>query len=441
MSVTFENGVSYDLLLEPYSKSPCNFIGTLKDHPSTAAVTGCLNNPEDKMHITLISDLNTKSAMYEMDFNGRLKALENPFKYQRESSHVSPAKPLLVRDDLSGGEVLDDDKMGDEEKDPAWEELELELTSSTAPAVTWPSSVYAYVKFGYEQTFKAQMDSEGTDFATYVDSVMTHVQSYYKHDTLPTQVLFKYDTAETIYKDVSWPSTDSLDDAAAASEEDNDYAVNMYAWFGKDTAYYGTVGLAYLGGTCTYTQRASFNEWRNTPVETAMVVAHEMGHNLGMSHDFDDKHGGDDSACNGQGIMSYGDAPSQWSDCSVSDFAGYYEMKDWGSECLASWDDACFDNCDVQADCPLSAPICADAAGYGGCDGGNKAYFDDFCKKTCLICPSSSDSSSSSTDSSSSSTTTTTTTDASCTDSWGDDCSWVSCSWGGNYCKKSCGVC
>ena len=85
MSVTFENGVSYDLVLEPYSKSPCNFIGTLKDHPSTAAVTGCLNKPEDKMHITLLSDLNTKSAMYEMDFNGRLKALENPFKYQKGS--------------------------------------------------------------------------------------------------------------------------------------------------------------------------------------------------------------------------------------------------------------------------------------------------------------------------------------------------------------------
>jgi hypothetical protein len=82
MSVTFENGVSYDLVLEPGFGS-CNFIGTLKDHPSTTAVTGCLNKPGDKMHITLISELNTKSAIYEMDFDGRLKALENPFKHQR----------------------------------------------------------------------------------------------------------------------------------------------------------------------------------------------------------------------------------------------------------------------------------------------------------------------------------------------------------------------
>ena len=83
MSVTFENGVSDDLVLEPYSKSPCNFIGKLKYFPGTAAVTGCLHNPEDKMHITLLTGLNTKSAMYELDFHGRLTALENPFKYQK----------------------------------------------------------------------------------------------------------------------------------------------------------------------------------------------------------------------------------------------------------------------------------------------------------------------------------------------------------------------
>ena len=61
-----------------------------------------------------------------------------------------------------------------------------------------------------------------------------------------------------------------------------------------------------------------------------------MGHNFGMSHDFDAKHGGDDSVCNGQGIMSYGDAPSKWSDCSVSDFTGYYNSKNWGDTCLLS---------------------------------------------------------------------------------------------------------
>ena len=61
-----------------------------------------------------------------------------------------------------------------------------------------------------------------------------------------------------------------------------------------------------------------------------------MGHNFGMSHDFDPKHGGDNGHCNGQGIMSYGDAPAKWSTCSVSDFTGYYNSQKWGSTCLKS---------------------------------------------------------------------------------------------------------
>ena len=62
-----------------------------------------------------------------------------------------------------------------------------------------------------------------------------------------------------------------MDTAATVSEEDGDDRVDLYAWFGKDTSYYGTVGLAYVGGACTEGIRASFNEWRKTPVETAMV--------------------------------------------------------------------------------------------------------------------------------------------------------------------------
>jgi M6 family metalloprotease-like protein len=65
------------------------------------------------------------------------------------------------------------------------------------------------------------------------------------------------------------------------------------------------------------------------------VLAHELGHNFGMSHDFDDKHGGQGGHCNGQGIMSYGSFNyNQWSSCSKSDFQQYYASKNWGNGCL-----------------------------------------------------------------------------------------------------------
>jgi hypothetical protein len=54
------------------------------------------------------------------------------------------------------------------------------------------------------------------------------------------------------------------------------------------------------------------------------VVAHEMGHNMGMLHDFDSEHGGSNGPCDGTGIMSYGSAPNVWSTCSKNDFLALY---------------------------------------------------------------------------------------------------------------------
>ena len=60
-----------------------------------------------------------------------------------------------------------------------------------------------------------------------------------------------------------------------------------------------------------------------------------------MEHDFDPKHGGtgdhttSTNDCNGKGIMSYGNnIPDVWSTCSVADFSGYYQLRDWGCTCL-----------------------------------------------------------------------------------------------------------
>lgn len=90
---------------------------------------------------------------------------------------------------------------------------------------------------------------------------------------------------------------------------------------------YGVIGLAFVGTVCTNLHEAkqSTNEWRPEVIQFASLLAHEIGHNLGMSHDFANKHGGDGGPCNSKGLMSYGSArPTQWSQCSKNDFKAHY---------------------------------------------------------------------------------------------------------------------
>ena len=57
----------------------CNYVGHLKnDSSSAAAVTGCLNDPEDVMDVTLISS-NNINKMFTIDIDGNTKVVENPF--------------------------------------------------------------------------------------------------------------------------------------------------------------------------------------------------------------------------------------------------------------------------------------------------------------------------------------------------------------------------
>ena len=74
-------------------------------------------------------------------------------------------------------------------------------------------------------------------------------------------------------------------------------------------------------------------------VLTFQLIAHEMGHNLGMYHDFDIKWGGKGRAkTNGypngdkrskycetdQSVMSYNSASFLWSVCSKENFLAHY---------------------------------------------------------------------------------------------------------------------
>merc|ERR1712215_228716 len=97
---------------------------------------------------------------------------------------------------------------------------------------------------------------------------------------------------------------------------------------GRDT----TRGIAFFRAACSRRSAISINELLYSDHHTAQVFAHELGHIIGMEHDFEDIHGGHHGKCNHQGLMSYGQKPTQWSSCSDNDLTTWWRKE--GHVCL-----------------------------------------------------------------------------------------------------------
>ena len=89
-----------------------------------------------------------------------------------------------------------------------------------------------------------------------------------------------------------------------------------------------SAGLGTVGQICRSQENSvTISEYQKSSASLAGIIAHEIGHNLGMYHDFDTKpynHLG--RGCNGHGFLSYGRHPLEWSACSRDDFITHYRF-------------------------------------------------------------------------------------------------------------------
>ena len=191
---------------------------------------------------------------------------------------------------------------------------------------------------GYGNLFHRQVG--GTSAAEkFIATVWVHVQTFFCLPSLKTKILIERLPGIKHYRNVDLSDRD-LKKMESYTERDLNGADLMFYIGGSKCKHCSQGGgKAYMRAVCQRQKRRQkykqgIGLWSQSHASVADLVSHEIGHTLGMQHDFHKSHGGtgfegnSTNPCNHKGIMSYSGNPKQWSDCSVKDFtAHYYSLK------------------------------------------------------------------------------------------------------------------
>lgn len=271
---------------------PCTFLAQLENDPeSSGAVIGCMNDENVEIALNSVHS-EMEGSRYLLRKNGVVELIRNPHSDVAYcQTKMRPRK-----------------------------EMEDYINFANKPLLPLPPNLKLKMFLNYDYNFMVHTSEEGGPIE-YLRKVLTMTQSDYYLPSLTTKVelIIDYDGAK-YYPNEEFKASDPGLDYASKFNQSKEYNIN--AFFTYDVLNdQGVLGIAWHRSVCDPPYyRAIINEKRPTVAESSYVVSHEMGHSLGMSHDFSHK----DLECTG--IMDYGYPyiPRKWSQCSVNDFTKLY---------------------------------------------------------------------------------------------------------------------
>jgi len=372
IDVVFDDGFEDTLILDTISfgdedriegEEICDYFGHLaSDLTSCVAVTGCVG--AEDLDITIMGE---RGGLYQMcGHTGEVTEIEPSLNKDR---HMVVNEMVVDRQAIQvtgwstnathtifylvggGTHVVPNGQWtmtgGDEKTNTAEDEKEKaeEDICKKQDCENLPATQLLKLQILYNKDLADRIGGQSAAEKKF-RSMMTHVQTYYCHESLGTKVKIQLVGGMKYYAESNWNANGGATLERFKTIVGNDFKnseADLFVGLGSDSSPYGTVGLAWGEVVCQdyfRTQQTSINEYSDKIADFANTVAHEIGHNLGMAHDFTDKH---KALCNGKGIMSYGKPPKQWSACSKSDFTNHYRttIKDTKKWCMEPAADAC----------------------------------------------------------------------------------------------------
>jgi len=328
LEVAFESGNDIACLNEKFPETECILEGNFMNGGARVFVSSeqCINGGDtDHIQVSFTDSRCPGMAMFEVD-------AESGFS----TSEVK--MPVGTVDTVKWPEIS-----GDQEESKGREDRAFPANGFTLKLAIRYDTLFATAFPGIEEIK--------------IQAVMGHVQTLFQWNSLDAKMCLDIMSIKKFNGSIT---TNNLTDLGPIVDMDPEDP-NLFVFITHLTPPSGggsfTVGIAWGGTVCTPDSdnvnggtdngkgfRISINSWVTSDLGLSETIAHEMGHNLNMEHDFD-PFPGDERICttNGSsctnigGVMDYFGTPNKWTCCSNADFKELYDAGQ--ADCLTECTD------------------------------------------------------------------------------------------------------